>query len=245
MAVELLTEPRLNDQLSSMAVRLTEIAGCVAAEAEAATAVVRSMVDQATRVSELASRLDAAASLIEAGVQSQAGALALARSAFVANKPVIAALESSIAGVAAISDVIGAIASESRILSLNARIEAARSDTNSRSFAAVAGEMSTLATRTKNATNEIAFRASAIADDVGAANEVAVGFEELVAKQDALLATSLEQAASQRGTSHDMVAITSKIAETVDQTATAIGRIGANAIAVKVLARQLSKLSAR
>lgn len=240
-----LAEPDLTAQLGGIAMRLIDIASCVASEAEMATAVVRGLSGQAGRVASLAAGLEAAAGVMEAAVRQQAEALALARAALTTNKPIIDALEQSVAGVASISIAIATIAQESRMLSLNARIEAARAGTGGSAFAVVATEMSTLATRTRDATEDIGTRASMIAHDVGAANEVAVAYETLVMEQDDLLATSLEHATRQRDTAVELAAITSQTVETVDQAASAIGRVGANAVAVKILARQLSKLSKR
>lgn len=236
-------DPRgLDAQLASIASRLIDIAGCVAEESEIATAVVRGMTDQSARVAALAAGLEAAAAAMEAGVRQQADALAVARSALLANKPVIAALEQSVEGVAAISAAIATIAQESRILSLNARIEAARAGAEGRAFAVVATEMSMLTNRTKHATDEIAERASIIAQDVGAVNAVAAAYEALVVEQDDLLAGSLVHATRQRATAVELATITVESVGTADRAAAAIGRVGANAVAVKMLARQLSKL---
>ena len=103
--------------------------------------------------------------------------------------------------------------------------------------------MSTLTTRTKNATDEISARASVIAHDVGAANEIVTAYGTLVVEQDELLTTSLDQATRQRGIAVELSAITAEAVGTVEQAASAIGRVGANAVAVKILARRLSKLA--
>ena len=79
-------EPDLAAQLEGIAARLIDIAGCVAAEAEMATAVVRGMTDHAGRVASLAAGLETAAGLMEAGVRQQADALALARASLTTNK---------------------------------------------------------------------------------------------------------------------------------------------------------------
>lgn len=236
-------EPDQAAQLGGIAARLIDIAGCVASEAETATMIVRGMTEHADRVASLAAGLERAAAMMEAAVRQQADALALARTALATNKPVIDALEQSITGVASINAAIGGIARESRVLSLNARIEAARAGPESSAFAVVATEMSTLATRTKAATDEIAARSSGIVHDVSAASEMVTSHGALVLEQDDLLTASLEHAVGQRQTARDLAAITTETVATVDQAAAAIGRVGANAIAVKVLARQLTRLN--
>lgn len=238
-----MAEPDLAGQLGGIASRLIDIAGCVASEAEAATMIVRGMTDHANRVASLAAGLETAAALIEEAVRQQANALMLARAALTTNKPVIDALEQSISGVASINATIAGIARESRVLSLNARIEAARAGPESGAFGVVAAEMSTLAMRTKDATDEIANRSSAIVHDVSAASEMVTSHGVLVLEQDELLTASLAHAIEQRQTAQDLAIITTETAATVDQAAAAIGRVGANAVAVKVLARQLTRLN--
>ena len=234
----------LEAQLSGIAAHMVDIAGCVAAEAETATAVVRSMTEQAARVASLAAILEGAANVMETGVRQQSDALALARTALSTNKPVVDALAQSADGVASISAIISRIAQESRTLSFNARIEAARASVGASAFAVIATEMSTLTSRTKSATDEIGKRALAIARDVNAANEIVAAHGTLVIEQDDLLVTSLGSATQQRDTAVELAAITAEMAGTVERTASAIGRLGANAVAVKMLARQLSKLAA-
>ncbi len=235
--------PSLDAHLSSIAGRLIDIAGCVASEAEAATANVRGMSSQAARVASLAADLDSAATVIAEAVGQQAEALAMAGKALIANKPIVDALEQSVGRVASISAAIATIAQESRILSLNARIEAARAESGGSAYAVVAAEMSVLATRTKAATDDIGATALAIADDIGAAGEVVAAYEMLVSEQDELLARSLDHASGQRSTARQLAAITAEAAVATDHAASAIGRVGAHAVAVKVLARQLARLS--
>lgn len=239
----LLAERTVGAQLGAIAARLIDIAGCVASEAEMAATAVRSLTDHADRAAALAALFEAAAAVVEEGVRRQAEALALARTDLAANKPVIDALEQSAAGVGTISMAIATIARESRVLSLNARIEAARAG-DGHAFAVVATEMSTLATRTMQSTTDIGERASLLARDVGAANEVVAAYSTLVLDQEDLLSTSLESAMRQRDAAGELATITAETTGTIDRAALAIGRVGANAVAVKMLARQLAKLHA-
>ncbi|WP_375244337.1 methyl-accepting chemotaxis protein [Sphingomonas parapaucimobilis] len=179
--------PSLDAHLGNIADRLIDIAGCVASEAEAATASVRSMSDQAERVASLAASLEAAAGIMAGAVRQQAEALAMARESLTANKLVVDTLDQSIGRVASISATIATIAQESRILSLNARIEAARAESGASAFAVVATEMAVLATRTKTATDDIGANALAIAHDIGAAGDMVAAYEMLVSEQDELL----------------------------------------------------------
>lgn len=237
------TDDQLGGQLGAIAARLTDIAGCVASEAEAATAVMRGTTEQAHRIAQLAAALAEAASAIEEGARRQTETLAHARATLAINKPVIDALTRSAEGVASISVTVSDIARESQMLSLNARIEAARSGGDAGgAFAVVAAEMSALSGRTKLATDDIAERAAGIARDVGAAEDVVAAHEALAAEQDELLLTSLDQAQRQREAAAELLMITTDTVDTVDRTAAAIGRVGANAVAARMLARQLTKL---
>lgn len=235
--------PSQTSQLDAIATRLTDIAGVVATEAETATAVIRGLTEQAHRIAALAAALEAASSDMEASVRAQAVTLAQAREALGVNKPTIDLLARSVAGVASVSASIAQIARESRILSLNARVEAARAGASGNAFAVVAAEMSTLTQRTKQATDEIGDRATSIARDVEAATAVVAAHADLVTGQDLLLAASTTSARQQHDTARELTTITADTAEVVDTAAAAIGRVGANAIAVRLLARQIARLA--
>lgn len=235
--------PENEKQLCSIATRLLDIAGCVASEAENATAMIRGVTEHATRIASLASALQTAANEAEASVRRQVAALVEARTHLAAKKPIIEHLAQPVEGVAAISASIAQIAAESRMLSLNARIEAARSGSEGGAFAAISAEMSTLTTRTALANASIGERSSLIAENVSAAEDVAAAHGALVQEQDFLLAGSLQSAGQQRQIASELAEITADTAGTVDCAAAAIGRVGANAVAAKVLARQISKLA--
>ncbi len=235
--------PDRDGQLRAMAERLTDIASQVAAEAEATTATVRDLVEQAARIATLAKALELTATTTEASMSRQAATLATARQRFDGNAPVVEELAQSIDGVAAISATIGGIAQESRILSLNARIEAARTERQTGAFAAVAAEMSILTRRVMTANEEIGNRAHDIARDVGAASDVVVSHATLLHEQDELIVASLAAAGQQRDAAVELSVITANAAEALDAAARAIGRVGAGAVAAKVLARQLGRLT--
>jgi len=67
----------------------------------------------------------------------------------------IQALKENSASISSISDTINAISDETNILSLNARIEAARGQTDGKGFKVIAEEIGHLAKQSKDATNDI------------------------------------------------------------------------------------------
>ncbi|PXA89170.1 hypothetical protein DMC47_28960 [Nostoc sp. 3335mG] len=235
--------PDRDAQLRAMAERLTDIAAQVAKEAEATTAAMRALTDQAERIASLAKALESTANVTESGMARQADMLHAARGRFDRNASVIDELGQSIEGVATISATIGGIAQESRILSLNARIEAARSGHESGAFAAVAAEMSTLTGRVLTANEAIGDRAQKIAHDVQMASDVVVAHGVLLHEQDGLIDASRTIASQQRDAATQLSTITAEAAAALDMTARAIGRVGAGAVAAKVLARQLRRLT--
>lgn len=241
MAPDRTAEQHDDTRLGSISARLLDIADRVASESEAATTVVRGVADHAVRIAALASALEDAAAAAEEDFRRQSRALRAAREALAVNQPTIEALRGSVEGVASISNDIARIARESRMLSLNARIEAARSGGDRGAFAAISIHMSALTDGTAAANAAIAERSSALARDVEAANEVATAHGALVEEQDALLAAALDGAGRHRRIASELAGITAETAATVHEAASAIGRVGANAVAVKVLARQVAK----
>lgn len=236
--------PAAPDPVRAIAAQLTDIAGALARDAEAATAIVRGMTDEAREMAELAASLEHAANLMDGTVRHQAEILAHARQSASANKPAIDALAQSIESVAAISRTIAGIARQSRVLGLNARIEASRSAAGASGFVAVAQELTTLAGQTKHATDDIASRSDVIERDIRAARDIVASHDQLLGTQETILADTLEHAGQHRDSASALAAITTRVGQTIDQAACAIGRLGASATAVRILARQVTRLIA-
>jgi methyl-accepting chemotaxis protein len=233
----------MQSQLGAIAARLIDIAASVVAESEAATSAVRGMTDQTRRVELLAATLDKAADQVEADVLREAETLDKAQAALSANRPAIDALTRSIQGVASITTTMSEIARESEILSLNARIEAARAGAGAGAFSVVAREMSALTERTMLSTRAVEDHASAIMRDMGAANAIVSAHAVLLDEQAGLLAATRDAAERQRDTARELASITPLAVGTVEATAAAIGRVSSNATAVKMLARQVLRLA--
>lgn len=75
-------------------------------------------------------------------------------------------LKESSASIGTISDVINSISDETNILSLNARIEAARSQTDGKGFKVIAEEVGHLAKQSKEATMDIRDRLDLLGDKI-------------------------------------------------------------------------------
>lgn len=227
--------------LADLAARLTDMATHVAREAETAASSIRALVDQAHQVADLAAALDDAAAELEAEVRQQNAALGTARDELADHRPAVAALERSPDRLASISRTIAELARQTNVLSINARIEAARSGPEARGFAAVASEMSGLASQTKQATGDIGQSADLIAHDVRSARAIVISQDALVANQTELLGSALDSAARQRKTAAALAALAAEGADRVDVAASSVGRVGATAIAVKMLAREIAR----
>jgi methyl-accepting chemotaxis protein len=83
----------------------------------------------------------------------------------------VAALSQSLARVAAVAELIDRVADQTKLLSLNATIEAVRAGEGGRGFAVVAGEVKQLATTTATSTGEIATTITSLERNAAAMSE--------------------------------------------------------------------------
>jgi methyl-accepting chemotaxis protein len=158
--------------IGALSVEVADIVGAVAAMKGAVgttAADAATLQDAAASVAHVATRLASGVVAAETGLEAvrdeaaaahakaaQSGTSASA-AAHAANDAAsrIAAVDTALADVARIAGMIEGIARQTNMLSLNATIEAARAGEAGRGFAVVAGEVRSLASETRTATQRI------------------------------------------------------------------------------------------
>lgn len=240
-----MTAPSDRDgEVRLVADRLADIASSVANEASELTRTVRTIGEHARDIAALAAEMDAASAAIEASMQSQLKLLTRAQTLIAGNAPVMAALAGSAETIGAMCLQVRQIADRSRLLGLNARIEAARTSGGG-AFAAVAGAMTELAAQTRDATHDIGRRAEGIADNVAAAHQVIAGGVQLVEIEERMITEIAATTGRQRSTASHVAGLTADAVERIDDAAAGIGRVASAASIMGLLARSLTRLDAR
>jgi methyl-accepting chemotaxis protein len=189
-----------SEELSATSNQLTQGASETVARSEAvaaATHVVNDSVSEAARnafdvrssLDVVSERAAAATAIVEQAVNLGTTATERAHT--------LAASSSEIGDVI---KVITAIAEQTKLLALNASIEAARSGAAGQGFAVVAAEVKELASETATATEEIAARVITIQDEVAAMTsaitEVAAVIDQIRGTQEAIEFAVIDQASA-------------------------------------------------
>jgi hypothetical protein len=151
-------------------------------------------------------------------------------------------LAESVDGIASVSQLIKAIADQTRMLALNAAIEAASAGVAGRGFAVVADEVKALAQRITTATREILDKIDATKlDSVGAVDsiEAIVGHMSDIERQQAVIAHAMEE---QTATANEITVGISSVARAAQSTAQAGGQLrdSAGVVSAKAVALQAS-----
>lgn len=232
---------RVGQDLREVARSLSDIAATVGREAAAATDSVRRSAEQAEQTAAFAGELDAAAALIENSVRRQWEIIEEAKAAAAGNDAVIAALGSAADGIGAISTLIAGIADRSRLLALNARIEAARTGEAGRGFDVVANEMKSLSEQTRDATRNIERRTDVLHGDVGNTRTLFDASVHRTSRNMRITSELVEAAERQRTAATAVAQLTRRTVEDIEEAAATIGRVSSAAITVDVLARHVVK----
>jgi methyl-accepting chemotaxis protein len=228
--------------VGAIAARLEDIATNVAQEASQLTTLMRSVAEHAQDVATLVAELEEVARRIDAGMREQVRFIDAVREEFSENEPAMAALASSSGIIASMSVRIREIADRSRMLSLNARIEAARNN-DGRAFASVAEAMGDLAAQTRSTTSDIHDEAGQIEGNVAAAGKIIRAGTALADHQHGMIAQMAASTSEQRRVTLDLRRLTQETVEQVSDAASGIGRVASAASVAGLLSRQIGKIA--
>lgn len=207
--------------LGERAGAMTETAGHMSASADRTGASAEGAAEAARRVLGTAQTVAAAAEELTVSIREIAGQVTRS-SAMVgraveaghATRAKIEALNSQVALIGAVADMIGEIAAKTNLLALNATIEAARAGDAGKGFAVVASEVKALATQTARSTEQIAQHIGEVRAATVAAVAAVLHIGETITEIDRI-AASVSAAVEQQG------AATAEIARNVGETANA------------------------
>ena len=226
----------LTRELSAASTQLTEAGeGLVATAGQAADraeVVSQGSAEMTESIKEISERVTNAASSTDTAVSSARDA---ARS--------MEQLQESSRQIGSITQLITAIADQTKLLALNATIESARAGEMGKGFAVVAGEVKELAARTAEATAQIIEMVQGIqAESTQVAEGISgiVGLIDTVAEQQTMIAGAVEE---QTATSAEMSSGMRSVAASVSASASAAQTVLGAAASLREQAARLSEVT--
>jgi len=184
---------------------------------DAADAVGRALAN-AQSVASAAEQLSASIREISAQVSQSTVVVGYAVEAGNQTRTTIETLNTRVARIGAVADMIKSIAGKTNLLALNATIEAARAGEAGRGFAVVASEVKALAIQTAQSTEEIAQNINEVRSATAASVEAVGQIDQTIATLSTI-ANSIASAVEEQG------AATAEIARNVGQTAGAVNEM--------------------
>jgi len=227
------------ERLRRVVASLGDIAASVGRDAAAATQGARRAAARAEQTAAHAADLAALATSIEAALAAQQSLFDEARAAAADNAAVLSALGAAAEGIDGVTGLIASIAGSSRLLALNARIEAARTGEAGLGFGVVAGEMTSLARQTWDATRDIEGRTERLRSDVNGTARLFEASVGRVARQAVLADELVASADLQQAKCEQVVASANDAVRELEEATLAIGRVTSAARNVEVIARQV------
>lgn len=225
--------------LEAVARNLAALADDVSEQAALATRYARRSVEEAQATMEAAQRLVVQAGLIDGHAQHQQQLIDESRNAANEGAEALGRLTGSAASIGSISTMIGGIARQSRLLALNARIEAARAGDFGRGFGIVASEVRELSEQTAGATRDIDTRTDRLraemVDIAGMFKANAERADEAWSLADEVTTAAAQQCAAANGARRHS-------AETVshaEQATMIVGQLSTSISAVGTIAQQI------
>ena len=206
--------PALRETASAMSGE----AGATEQQAMATAAIAEQSANNARTITHSAAALAGAIDRISREANESRASVAIVRARTLEGRDRAESLGEMIVEIAAVLDLIAAVAGQTNLLALNATIEAARAGEAGRGFAVVADEVKGLARQTQSAAGRIEARLAAVRSASDIVLETIESVDALVAELDrssANVATAVDQ---QRGITQ---AIAHAIAEVEDGTADA------------------------
>ena len=203
---------RSTAELAETAATMSASASDTGRSAEGAAGAAAQALAHAQTVASAAEQLAASIREISGQVAHSSDMVRSAVTASEATRGTIAELNSKVAEIGAVADMIGEIAAKTNLLALNATIEAARAGEAGKGFAVVASEVKQLATQTARSTAEITRHIQEVRTATTASVTAVGRIEEAITGIDSI-AGSIAAAVEQQG------AATAEIARNVAETA--------------------------
>jgi methyl-accepting chemotaxis protein len=232
-------------KLGRIATTLTSIANSVGQQAESATAMVREAADHARRTADLASELVELGMLAGMHLHQQSLRTSQAQSVAAEGADAMNVIAAGAGDIEGIVGLIAKIATESRLLALNARIEAARGGEAGRGFGVVANAMSTLSAQTFDATRSVDDRTQSLLARLDHALSLFGASREQAEEAQRGLGEMMPVAERQSEAATRVRMLADETLDKVEQSATSIGRVGSAALTVRMLAGEIENVAKR